>query len=419
MATSALVGHMAFAEPIKPLADELLEQHPRIKAAESSLNSAQAAIQEATSGYLPKLDFSTGAGFENDDRSDLNPPGDDTNLNPRNASVTATQNLFEGFRTKAATRTATANVNVAEATLDLTRQQVLFEAVTAYMDVLRHQQLTKLSEQNQDTLKKQLNLEDERVQRGSGIAVDVLQAKSRLQISMERYSAFSGALKDAVSRYTQVFGKPPGLDSMTLLRISGEAIPPNLEQAIDKAKSLNPNLVASQKNIDIADAAREGAKAGYFPSVDVVARSTYDEDVEGISGEETTNSLMLRANWNAFNGFADKSRIEQAAHNHASAMESAQYTERKVVEEVKLAWQSVQTSRERAELLDNAVNIAGEVLDARIKLRDVGKDTALNVLDAENELFRAKIDAVAARYDYYVNVYRLFLAMGVLTPDKI
>ena len=67
----------------------------------------------------------------------------------------------------------------------------------------------------------------------------------------------------------------------------------------------------------------------------------------------------------------------------------------------------------------NAVNIAAEVFDARRKLREAGKETVINVLDAENELFRAKIDATSARFDYYTSVYRLMLALGWLQLDHI
>jgi len=86
---------------------------------------------------------------------------------------------------------------------------------------------------------------------------------------------------------------------------------------------------------------------------------------------------------------------------------------------VKLAWTNYNISKERSDLLENAVNIAGEVYDARTRLRDVGKDTAINVLDAENELFRAQIDAAAAKYDYHTAAYRLLRAIGTLQLNKV
>lgn len=69
--------------------------------------------------------------------------------------------------------------------------------------------MVELSRETEATIQRQLKLEDERVQRGSGVAVDVLQAKSRLQISKERRVNFEGALADAVSRYMQTYGQLP------------------------------------------------------------------------------------------------------------------------------------------------------------------------------------------------------------------
>lgn len=74
---------------------------------------------------------------------------------------------------------------------------------------------------------------------------------------------------------------------------------------------------------------------------------------------------------------------------------------------------------ERVELLENAVNIASEVFDARQKLRDAGKETVINVLDAESEIFNAQINFAAASYDERVAVYQLLLAMGRLNSDNL
>ena len=62
---------------------------------------------------------------------------------------------------------------------------------------------------------------------------------------------------------------------------------------------------------------------------------------------------------------------------------------------------------------------AGEVFDAREKLRAAGRESALNVLDSENELNAARINFTSAYYDSKEAAYRLLLAMGVLTPGLL
>lgn len=412
--TTALVSLPVQAAPLSEILPGLVESHPQIKAATKSVDASKATKEEAFSGFLPLATLSGSTGWEQTDRTNTDPPGEKRNLPTDSWSMSVTQNVFQGFRTQADTQSADVGIDIAKSTLELTRQQIIFEGVTAYLEVLRQIQLTELAQENMGTLKKQLNLEDERVKRGSGIAVDVLQSKSRLQISKERHTAFMGALKDAISRFTQVYGRPPEIENMAIPDIPLGQLPPTLDEAISVAVAENPGLASSNYNVEVASLAQTSAKSGFYPSVNLVAQSTYDNNLSGTSGEETNHSFVVEANWDIFSGFADKARTERAASEYQAAMNNHHHTHRKTIEEVKLAWSSLTTSKARLDLLNNAVNIAGEVYDARKRLRDAGKETALNVLDAENELFRAKIDAASARFDYYTAVYRLLLSMGRL-----
>ena len=65
------------------------------------------------------------------------------------------------------------------------------------------------------------------------------------------------------------------------------------------------------------------------------------------------------------------------------------------------------------------MNIAAEVFVARQKLREGGKETALNVLDAENEFYAARIAQVSAAYEARAAVYRVLLAIGELTTENL
>lgn len=419
---TALLSSASWNAQANTLRDDLgslIDSHPLLQAESENVKSAQAAIQRAWSGYLPRLDTAAAIGYEDTDRTDLVPAGTSFDLESKSASVTASQNLFEGFRTDGSINSAQSLLEQAKAIKETTLQQLLFEGSNAYITVLRQIKLTELAKRNMATLTKQLNLEDERVERGSGVAVDVLQAKSRLQISKERYTAFVGGLEESIARFMQVFGFAPEVEAMELPILPIETIPASLEEAITQAKSHHPTLVATHFNIDSLEHQKTIAQADYYPSVDVVASSNYDDDVAGIRGTDISNSVVLRTSWNLFAGFSDEAQHKQAVAQHQSAIAGGKNTQRRVIEEVKLAWANLNTSKQRAELLENAVSIAGEVLDARTRLRDVGKDTAINVLDAENELFRAQIDATAAKHDYYAAVYRLLLATGVLKLQAI
>ena len=252
------------------------------------------------------------------------------------------------------------------------------------VEVLRQRRLVDLARSNEETIQIQLNLEDERVQRGSGIAVDVLQAKSRLQISKERRVNFEGAVQDAISRYIQVFDHAPDLEAMIDPVPPVEMLPSEVEATIEIALKENPAVANSDANIEAAKERRRSVKAEYMPTFDLVGRWNYEKHKNATLGTRRDYSLLLEANWNLFTGFSTKAGLAQAAFDYGASKDNHRFVTRKVIEQVKLSWQALLTVRERLELLENAINIASEVFDARQKLREAGKETVINVLDAES-----------------------------------
>ncbi len=419
-ATACIVAVGADARSLEDELRDLLATHPELKAAEGSLASSQEGVRESRGTLLPNAVVTGDTGREVIDspgRRDQNLGS--SNLTRGRATLTVTQNLFTGFRNQASRRTADLNLDLAQLNLNLTRQTLLFQGVEAYLEVLRQFALVDLARENERTTSEQLALEDERVIRGSGIAVDVLFAKARLQIAKERRVAFEGAQRDAITRYIQVFGRAPELAAMARPRPPSEQLPTGLDGALAIARVDRINLKSSLKNIDVAEQRRRIAKADLLPSIDVVGIANVENNVDAERGVRRDYSILLRLNWEIFSGFATQAAVSRAAFDRAVSQDNAAFTRRGVEEDVALSWQALQTAEERVALLENAVAIAGEVFDARVRLRDAGRETAINVLDAESEGFAARINLAVADFDREVAKYRLLLAIGRLTPASL
>ena len=107
--------------------------------------------------------------------------------------------------------------------------------------------------------------------------------------------------------------------------------------------------------------------------------------------------------------------VSAATFEQAVAQDEHRNNVRRVTEDLQISLQQLRTARRRVELLANAVNIAQQVFEARRKLRDAGRETAINVLDAQSEVFAARINHVAARFDSAVATYRVLFRTGMLT----
>jgi adhesin transport system outer membrane protein len=399
----------------------LLTEHPTIRGSEKNLQAAAESIEIARAGYLPQLNLTGDFGPQLIDNPTTRGRGEGNDFaRPQTTStLIMTQNLFDGFATSTALRTAQLNRSVAALSLEGTRQNILLEGIAAYLNVLRQLRLVELARSREETIQTQLELEDERVLSGSGITVDVLQAKSRLQIAKERRVTFEGALKQSVARYTQVFNHVPDLAALIDPDPPVESLPEDLETSIDIALSENAAIANGDASVELARERRQLIRAELFPRINAVGNAGYQKHAGGTLGTQRDYSVVLQAQWNLFSGFTTKNSMQQAAFQYGATKDQLEQVMRQVVEQVRVSWHGLITLRDRMELLENAINIASEVFTSRKQLRDAGKETVINVLDAEGEIFNARINFTAAAYDERLAVYQMLLSLGRLTPAQL
>jgi len=398
----------------------LLTQHPRIKSAQRDMQGADEGKRGALAGYYPQLSIDANYGEEYSDLPTLRISGvKDTKLWRDTRGITLSQSIFDGFRREANVEGARINQVLSGLALETTRQGLSFEGARTYIDVLRYARLVELAFNNESTVQRQLGLEDERVQRGAGISVDVLQAKARLQTAKERRVQFEGQLRESVARYIQLFGHEPSPGIMEDPVLDATILPKTKDEAVKRALSDSPQIAFSGRQVDFQETRRDAAEADYFPRVDMIVRGAKEDNIDGIIGQRVQWSFLVQGRWQIFNGFQTQAAVAEASYRMASSRDSQLAVTREVSQEVETAWNELQTANERVTLLENAVALAAEVFDSRRRLRDSGRETALNVLDSENELYNARINLVSATFDSRRAAYRLLQAEGDLTPRTL
>lgn len=410
----------AFASSLESEISTLLQTHPQIKAAKEGVNSAGEGVDAARSGYLPQVHIDANTGPEHWNNAQLVESfGKPITHDGYGAGVTVTQHLWDGHLTDSNVDAALGSKSVSESTLRSTREATILEGINAYLDVQRQARLVKLARTDEQRLQNQLHLEDERVQRGSGVAVDVLAAKHRLQLAKERRVSYEGALQQAITRYQQVFGHAP--DS-----VDGEApvppqsmIPASEEDAVAIAEKESPSVQAAKGNVAVASEKGNAAEAGYWPTLDLVGRTDMGDYRDGNEYYSRDWEVLLQLNWDIFSGFRTQAQVRQAAFDYAASKDNAAQADRKAAEAVRLAWSQVETAKERVGILESAVNLAFDVWDDRKKMRESGKATVIDVLDAETDITNAQVNYTIASYDLTLATYQLLYGMGRLEPGNL
>jgi adhesin transport system outer membrane protein len=408
------------AEPLRDELILLLAEHPDIARARNDTAAAQARIGEAEAANLPKFELSADSGAERTD-DPTRRAGDLGAFSIRRDKVTltVTQNLFNGYRDQAGISAAEIGLLAERKGLQNTRQELLFQGIEQYLETLRNVRLIEVARATENNIRTQKILEDDRVKGGSGITVDVLQAKSRLQIAKEQRVGFEGQLLQSKARYKQLFGHLPDTATLEEGLPPKNLIPDTLDKAIQTAIERNPALRAVVYLADVAREQKRIAKADYLPTLELVGVMDYAKNVGTTRGIKREQSLLLKARWEFFSGFLTRSRVENAARTLASRRDTLNFAARRVEEDVRVAWDRLATAQRRLDILKTAVQLADEVFDAKKRLRKAGKVTAPEVLNAENEVFGARIKLINADFDARIAAYLILRQTGMLTPAAL
>ena len=179
---------MSFEEQVA----ELLQNHPRIKAAAATVNSLEEGLRVAKKAWYPGLAVTGSTAKE--DRDNINPT-DDTKLNSSELKFTITQPVYDFGSKSAATTIARLQLDQGKKTLILTKQSIILEIGAAQMGVATAVEKLRYAKKSLSNLIKQTALENIKVQSGAGVSTDVLQAKVQLAGAKARLLAAEGQLK--------------------------------------------------------------------------------------------------------------------------------------------------------------------------------------------------------------------------------
>lgn len=404
------------------LADALVAAYrnsPEIAAARADLKALSERAVQARAGGRPIVrgDLSLEADVsEQVDRSGLfGGGGDDDRYEldfPSSVALTVTQPLYTGGQVANATEAAETRIAEQEAILIVTEQQLLLDAVTAYMDVRRDEELVGVAENNVRVLSEQLRAARERFLVGEVTRTDVEQARARHAAAQSRLAADRGALQISRENYRRVIGErvgelepPPPLPDL----------PDNPDQAAAMAVRDEPQVIAARLERAATGSDVRTAIGALLPQVSLQGRlDSFDDDFGGTRRLESA-SVGLFVTIPFYTGGRNYSRVReaQAFAERASADITAQM--RAAVERVGAAWANLEVARasiKAGELEVRAAELAFEGVNEEAK---VGARTTIDVLDAEQDVLNARADLVRARRDEYVAAYTLLAAIGKLT----
>ncbi len=395
------------------------QNNPTLNAQRAAARAQDEGVPQALSGYRPRATLTATVAAQNQSLLTRTAAGyseSNSQFTPHSVGVTVTQTLFNGYQTANRTRQAEAQVSAGRATLAVTEEQILLNAATAYMNLLRDGAILDLQRRNVEVLQEQLRQTRDRFNVGEVTRTDVAQAESRLAAGRSQVLTAESNYVSSKAIYRQIIGVEPGkLAAATPVdRLS----PRTLIQAIATGREFNPNVAAAMFGIDTALLQVKINEGALLPTVTATANvqqawePSISQNVAVL--QQFSASLLGQVTVPIYQGGGEYSLIRQAKETLGQQRINLDTARDLVQSNVVQAWGQLEAAKAQIQATQAQVNAAEIALNGVREEARVGQRTTLDVLNAQQELVNARVALVTAQRDRVVASYTLLSAVGGL-----
>jgi outer membrane protein len=418
VALAVIIGS-AGAETLPAVLAKAYQNNPQLNAQRAFVRQTQEQVQVAESGYYPRVNATASGGTQ---YTDIRFRGVEPHRRDRvdggSVGVAASQTLFDGFRTPNQVRAAKGNVDAAREMLRLMAQQILLDAATAYMNVIRDSAIAQLQRHNVDMLQSQLGFTRQRLKVREVTTTDVSQTQARLAGARWALLAAGSALTSSRAAFRRVIGEEQRgrLAPATPVDRLG---PSTLDEAKVVALKVNPSVKAAQAGIDVAAVQVKIAEGALYPTAKLDVGAQHGWGVSAQLDRQFAAGAFVTLSVPIYQGGAEYATIRESKE----ALGQKQFDLDRVRDTVRAgvseSWGQLAAAKAQIDAAQAQVAAAQSALNGVIQEARAGQRTTLDVLNAQQELISARITLVATQRDRVVTSYTLLAAVGRLAPEVL
>ncbi|WP_332456820.1 TolC family protein [Petrimonas sp.] len=384
-----------------------LQNNPMIQSSQLFVEENQTKVDEARSGYYPKVSLNSNATTYSNNNGDQR-------FENYNTGISASYNLFNGFRTKAGYHAARDHHEAAFLQHESVQQDLVLDITFAYYKTLQAERILKSAEEAVKNSQLHLDFAHARNMAGMATRSDIL--KSEVELSnaeLEKIKA-ANALLAAKGNLNKLMGLPANhpteiIDDLSELNetpvqsydsLFAEAMESRVE-----VKRFYSLLNAQQNNIQLA-------RGEYYPSLDVNAN--YNFSGEKISGMRENWWLGMTLTIPVFNGFSTKARVKGEKTALKGIEKDLEALKDQIGKEVWNAFLAVKESSERMTATSKGLESARENLSLSEGEYKEGTGSIIQLTDAQTTFVAAEQNHIQAVADYKVSLAELRRKTGNL-----
>jgi outer membrane protein len=434
----AAVGPAA-AETLADAIALAYQNNPTLEAQRAAQRALDETYVQARSGWRPTLN-ATGSMTYNETRIpkaaggapiDVNGDGIPDALqhgifesNSARVGLSFTQPIWTGGRVAAAVNAANFDVLAGEENLRRVESQVITSVIQAYSDVRRDQEALAIQRTNVEVLTRQLQESQARFDVGELTRTDVAQSQARLAQAQAALQSAIAQLAISRANYATLVGQNPG--DLAPQPSLAYLLPKDVDDAYKTAEQFNPQLRAQEFTEQASRARVAGAHAERMPTVSGQVTYGFNGPALPDHASNFQSNLYNRsiiatvgATVPLFSGGLTSSRIRQAVERNNTDRINVEAVRRTTLQGITQFWSQLIAARANISSSDEQVRAARIASEGTHQEQQVGLRTTIDVLNAEQELRQAELNAVTSRRDEYVAAANVLAVMGRLEAKDL
>ncbi len=404
-----------------------LDSSPTLATSQENLLIAEAGKKRAWGAFLPSLSasYTTQRSERTDFDYEIRDPSTGnvidtidftTEYKDKRLALNSSLNIFDGFAKFGGLKTAKNELKAAASNLAYSRQQLIETVATAYINLLRNEQLLDVAAEARDLAEKELEKAETYHRIGSAARSDVLQAKVRLEQTKLDEVRARNAAEQSFAELAHAMNRPLverfEVDRSLLARDYELA---GLDTLFDEALERREDLRSRGYTLEARGGDVTSANAGLLPSLDLFgsySRSENESEFRFGAQESDAKSWGFQVQWNIFDRYQTLAGRSQAYARKRIAEYDLEQGRLDAQLEVRRNYNSVVEARERIGLSrETIVNAEEELRLAQERFR-VGAGTMLDRITAQVNLAQARGDEVQARSDFLIASLALDRSVG-------
>ncbi|MGE4298752.1 MAG: TolC family protein [Desulfovibrionaceae bacterium] len=400
-----------------------LANNPQIKSAQSDVEAAEFNRKSAWAPFAPALSSSYGYTLYDHKQTLKDSPLRDRHL--YSATLTLSQDIFTGFKNvsnydKAKLEKATAEVSVSAQELDLT-----LAVQQAFLGLLKGREAVRSAQDSITRLESQLKVTQAFYDVGLKPRLDVLQAEVNLAEAQDTLLKAQNEVATQNTRLNTLLIIPVESDVRYVGDLTEVPFTYSLQDCLERAFRLRPDLSISQTAIEIAKKSADVTKSGLYPSVTGDANYNRQGDDPAMNGYEHSSSgfsswnVQVGASWSVFNWGETWYAWKKAQQAVRKAELDLETLKQNVLYDVKTKHLSILSAAERIKVARKALDSAQESYRMAVARYQAQVGTNTDVLDGQANLSSAEAQLTEALADYKIALANLYVSIGMKNPTLL